>query len=121
MGQLMVTGEGAREGLEALTPADLSSLRPGRIRYSLLLANDGGILDDLMITNVTGAVGTPAYALVVNGATKWDDIAHLREHLPDEVTLTHLDDLALLAVQGPEAAGALERVMRGVTGDLGFM
>src|SRR5574338_502638 len=40
MGQLMVTGEGAREGLEALTPADLSSLRPGRIRYSLLLAND---------------------------------------------------------------------------------
>jgi aminomethyltransferase len=121
MGQLMVTGEGAREGLEALTPADLSSLRPGRIRYSLLLANDGGILDDLMITNVTGTVGTPAYALVVNGATKWDDIAHLREHLPDEVTLTHLDDLALLAVQGPEAAGALERVMRGVTGDLGFM
>jgi aminomethyltransferase len=121
MGQLMVTGEGAREGLEALTPADLSSLRPGRIRYSLLLANDGGILDDLMITNVTGTVGTPAYALVVNGATKWDDIAHLREHLPDEVTLTHLDDLALLAVQGPEAPGALERVMRGVTGDLGFM
>jgi aminomethyltransferase len=121
MGQLMVTGEGAREGLEALTPADLSSLRPGRIRYSLLLANDGGILDDLMITNVTGTDGTPAYALVVNGATKWDDIAHLREHLPDEVTLTHLDDLALLAVQGPEAPGALERVMRGVTGDLGFM
>ena len=41
---------------------------------------------------------------MVNGATKWDDIAHLREHLPDEITLTHLEDRALLALQGPEAA-----------------
>ena len=120
MGQLMVTGEGAAQALEALLPADISSLKPGRIRYSLLLAEDGGILDDLMVTNVTRDGGEPAYYLVVNGATKWDDIGHLREHLPDEITLTHLEDQALLALQGPEAAAALERVMRGVT-DLGFM
>jgi aminomethyltransferase len=121
MGQLMVTGEGAAEALEALLPADISSLKPGRIRYSLLLAEDGGILDDLMVTNVTGEGGEPAYYLVVNGATKWDDIGHLREHLPDEITLTHLDERALLALQGPEAAAALERIMRGVTDQLGFM
>jgi aminomethyltransferase len=121
MGQLMVTGAGAAEALEALLPADISSLKPGRIRYSPLLAEDGGILDDLMVTNVTPKGGEPAYYLVVNGATKWDDIGHLREHLPDEITLTHLDDRALLALQGPEAAAALERVMRGVTDQLGFM
>ena len=121
MGQLLVTGEGAAEALEALLPADLASLKRGRMRYSLLLAADGGILDDLMILNATSAGDTPTYFLVVNGATKWDDIAWLREHLPAEVTLTHLENRALLALQGPEAATALERVMRGVTGELGFM
>ena len=121
MGQLIVEGEGAAEALEALLPADIEALKPGNIRYSLLLAEDGGILDDLMVTNLTEAGGTPRYYLVVNGATKWDDIAHLRERLPDEITLTHLEDQALLALQGPEAAQALERVMRGATNDLGFM
>jgi aminomethyltransferase len=121
MGQLLVTGEGAAEALEKLLPADISALKPRRIRYSLLLADDGGILDDLMVSNATREGGPPAYYLVVNGATKWDDIAHLREHLPDEITLTHLEDRALLALQGPEAAHALERVMRGVTSELGFM
>ena len=121
MGQLMVTGEGAAEALEALLPADIRSLKPGRMRYSLLLAEDGGILDDLMVTNVTPELGEPAYYLVVNGATKWDDIGHLREYLPDEITLTHLDERALLALQGPEAAAALERLLPGATSDLGFM
>ena len=121
MGQLIVEGDGAAEALEALLPADIKGLKPGNIRYSLLLAEDGGILDDLMVTNLTEEGGTPRYYLVVNGATKWDDIAHLREHLPDAITLTHLDDQALLALQGPEAAHALERVMRGATQNLGFM
>jgi aminomethyltransferase len=121
MGQLIVSGEGATEALEALIPADLRGLKPGNIRYSLLLDADGGILDDLMITNLAKMGETPRYYLVVNGATKWDDIAHLREHLPDAITLTHLEDQALLALQGPEAAHALERVMRGATHNLGFM
>jgi aminomethyltransferase len=105
MGQLTVSGEGAVEALEALLPADVASLKPGRIRYSLLLAEDGGILDDLMVTN-----RSQEFYLVVNGATKWDDIGHLREHLPDEVTLSHFADHALLALQGPEAAVALGRL-----------
>lgn len=105
MGQLEVSGEGAAEALEALMPADVSGLKTGRLRYSLLLDENGGILDDLMVANRGGE-----YSLVVNGATKWDDIAHLREHLPDEITLNHLDDHGLLALQGPKAAEALERL-----------
>ena len=109
MGQLIVSGEGAATALEALVPGDVSALAEGRMRYSLLLADDGGILDDLMITR------TPTgYFLVVNGAVKWDDIAHLREHLPDHITLNHLDDRALLALQGPQAVSALGRIVPGI-------
>ena len=102
MGQLMVSGEGAAEALELLLPGDISALKPGRVRYSLLLDEDCGILDDLMVTNT----GKDFY-LVVNGAMKWDDIGHLREHLPDEITLNLLDEAGLLALQGPKAIDAL--------------
>lgn len=105
MGQVQLTGEGAAAALEALVPGDISALKPGRMRYSLLLADDGGILDDLMITNT----GHGLY-LVVNGAVKWDDIAHLREHLPDAVNLHYDDEAALLALQGPKAVDALARI-----------
>jgi len=115
MGQLSVSGEGAAQELEKLVPGSVTSLGEGRMRYSLLLTEAGGIIDDLMITN-TGA----HIALVVNGATKWDDIAHLREHLPDEVTLTHYEDQALLALQGPKAAEVLDALVPG-TGELTFM
>ena len=133
MGQLMVTGDKAAAELEKLLPGAIASLKPGKVRYSLLLDDDGGILDDLMVTNATpwiegdeeagteGHWGDPAYYLVVNGAMKWDDIAHLREHLDDDVTLTHMDEHALIALQGPNAATALNRVMRNVIDDMVFM
>ena len=105
MGQLEISGDNAVAAIEAVLPIDLSTLKPGRQRYSLLLDDNGGVLDDLMVTNAAHH-----FYLVVNGATKWDDIAHLREHLPDDVTLTHLADDALLALQGPEAAQALARL-----------
>ncbi len=109
MGQLMLTGEHAAEALEALVPGDISSLNEGKMRYSLLLVEDGGVLDDLMITS------TPmGLYVVVNGAVKWDDMGYLREHLPDEVTINHMEDRALLALQGPKAVDALLRVVPGV-------
>ena len=120
MGQLTLSGEGVAAALEALLPIDLATLKPGNVRYSLLLDDNGGILDDLMVTNISRD-GAPEYYLVVNGATKWDDIAHLREHLPDAVTLNHLEDSALLALQGPSAAEALESVFPGVAEGLRFM
>ena len=120
MGQLIISGDGAVEALEALLPGDISALKPGNIRYSLLLNDQGGILDDLMVTNISQGDGAEYY-LVVNGATKWDDIGHLREHLPDEITLNHLDDQALLALQGPKAATVLDRVFPGAAASLKFM
>ena len=105
MGQLEVSGEGVTDALEALMPGDFAALKPGQVRYSLLLDETGGILDDLMVTNAVHH-----FYLVVNGATKWDDIGHMREHLPDAITLNHLADDALLALQGPEAAVALARL-----------
>ena len=115
MGQLALKGEDAAHELEKLLPGAIANLKPGKMRYSLLLTEAGGIIDDLMVTN-TG----PHLALVVNGACKWDDIAHLREHLPDAITLTHFDDFALLALQGPKAGEVLEALIPG-TGELTFM
>ena len=105
MGQLVVSGEDASAGaaLEALLPGAISALKEGRMRYSYLLDEEGGILDDLMVTRFDA----DRFGIVVNGAVKWDDIAHLREHLPDEITLTHLDDRALLALQGPQAGAVM--------------
>ncbi|MFD1610484.1 glycine cleavage system aminomethyltransferase GcvT [Sphingomonas tabacisoli] len=116
MGQLLISGPDAAGELEKLLPGDIKGLGEGKVRYSLLLNESGGILDDLMVTNLGG--GT--YYMVVNGATKWDDIAHLREHLPDEIVLNHLEDQALLAVQGPRAADAVTRLFP-QAGSLFFM
>ena len=115
MGQLVLDGAELDAALEALIPADLASLKENAQCYSLLLAENGGILDDLMVTRWAQGL-----YMVVNGAVKYDDIAHLREHLPDEITINHLDEHALLALQGPEAATALERVVPGVA-NLFFM
>ncbi len=108
MGQLHISGEGVEAALEAVLPIDLGTLKHGNPRYSLLLDDNGGVLDDLMITR-----WSEGFYLVVNGATKWDDIGHLREHLPDEISISHMDETALLALQGPDAFAALERVVSG--------
>jgi aminomethyltransferase len=109
MGQVILSGAGVAEALETLVPGDISALTDGRMRYSLLLAKDGGILDDMMIT----ATPTGLY-LVVNGAVKHEDIAYLRANLPTAVALNHLEDRALLALQGPKAVEALSRIVPGV-------
>ncbi|WP_167954285.1 glycine cleavage system aminomethyltransferase GcvT [Sphingomonas jejuensis] len=116
MGQLRLTGEGVETALESLLPADITGHPIGKARYSLLLSEDGGILDDLMLTRAPDG----SIYMVVNGATKWDDIAHLREHLPDDITINHLEDQALVAVQGPTAVAAVARLVPGVDG-LTFM
>ncbi len=103
MGQLFVSGESAETALEALLPIDLATLDLGALRYSLLLDDAGGILDDLIVSR-----WRQGFFVVVNGATKHADIAHMRERLPVGVTLEHLEDRALLALQGPAAFAALE-------------
>lgn len=109
MGQLLVHGTGIDAALETLMPGDFKLLGDGRLRYSLLLAPNGGIIDDLMATRR----GDHFY-VVVNGATKHGDIAHMEEHLPPTVIVDHMKEQALLALQGPEAVTALARLAPGV-------
>ncbi|HWT13122.1 MAG TPA: glycine cleavage system aminomethyltransferase GcvT [Allosphingosinicella sp.] len=115
MGQLLIAGAEAEKGLEALLPADLRILKEGRPKYSLLLTEDGGIVDDLMVTRR----GEHFY-MVVNGATKEGDIDYLREGLPRTVVVDHMKEQALLALQGPKAVDALARLVSEVA-DLTFM
>lgn len=108
MGQLLLSGPDLDAAVEAVLPIDLSTLKLGQQRYSLLLDEDGGVLDDLMVSRWPDAL-----YLVVNGATKWDDLGTLRVGLPDDITIHHMDEHALLALQGPKAAEALARHVTG--------
>ncbi len=115
MGQLLIHGRGADIALEKLLPADLQSLADMKLKYSLLLDQDGGIIDDLMATRR----GDDFY-VVVNGATKHGDIEELERRLPGEVVVDHMKEQALLALQGPRAAEVLETIVPGVD-ELSFM
>ncbi|HKY80758.1 MAG TPA: glycine cleavage system aminomethyltransferase GcvT [Sphingobium sp.] len=121
MGQLSFSGDGVDAALEQLLPSDVQGLEPFRQRYSMLLDEEGGILDDLMISRLGGGAfdGADIY-MVVNGATKYDDMGWMIEHLPDEVVMNHMDEQALLALQGPEAGAVLATLIPETT-DLLFM
>ncbi len=106
MGQAMLTGASAAEALERLVPGDILGLKPNRQRYTLLMNDAGGIIDDLMVANL----GDDRLFLVVNAGRKDVDIAHLRAHVPDGITLAVDDDRALLALQGPAAVAVLARL-----------
>jgi aminomethyltransferase len=115
MGQLTFVGRNVDAALETLLPGDLKGLADGRLRYSLLLNADGGIVDDLMATRR----GDHFY-VVVNGATKFNDIDEFVRQLPSGVALDHMKEQALLALQGPRAVDVLDRLAPGVA-DLTFM
>ena len=108
MGQVTLHGVTAAM-LETLVPGDIATLPEGRMRYSLLLNDDGGIIDDLMALRFGGGL-----QLVVNAATKEGDVAHLRERFGASVGVELHDDRALLALQGPQAAAVLARLAPGV-------
>jgi len=115
MGQLLFHGPDVDRALETLLPGDLLALKDGRLRYSMLLADDGGIIDDLMATRR----GDHFY-LVVNGATKQGDIEQFERRLPRTIAMDHMKEQALLALQGPEAVAVLEALVPGVS-ELSFM
>ena len=110
MGQLTLSGPLAAQAFESLMPVDVIGLAPGRQRYGLLLNDEGGILDDLMFVNR----GDDLF-VVVNGACKQADIAHLQQRIGAHCTITPMPDQALLALQGPLAATALARLVPDVT------
>ena len=122
MGQGYLIGpdhETTARALEALVPAALVELAPGRQRYTQFLGADGGILDDLMVSRpAEGPDGT--LFLVVNAACKAADWAHLEAHLPAGIRLERLEDRALLALQGPESEAVLE-ALGATIADMVFM
>jgi aminomethyltransferase len=106
MGQLRLTGPDAAAAFETLMPVDVVGLAVGKQRYGLLLNEEGGIIDDLMFVNR----GTDIF-VIVNGACKHGDLAHIKACIGK---LCHVDaqfDRALLALQGPQAATALQRLL----------
>jgi aminomethyltransferase len=112
MGQAALIGPdhaATARALEALVPADILDLKPGRQRYTQLLDESGGILDDLMVTRPANPLQDGELLLVVNASTKEADYAHIAARLPAGIELRRFDDRALLALQGPQAEAVLTR------------
>lgn len=103
MGQARLRGANPAKSFEKLVSADYQGLKPGKQRYAVLLNAEGGVIDDLM----TARPDDDGLFIVVNGACKDNDYAIIAEALKGEATVERLEDRALLALQGPEAAAVL--------------
>lgn len=112
MGQAFLDGADVAAALETLVPGDIEALGLGRTRYSVFTNDQGGILDDLMISKLAA----DRLFLVVNAACKDADFAHVQAALAGRARLTRLDDRALLALQGPKAAAVMARLAPGADG-----
>ncbi len=109
MGQLRLVGPDAAAAFESLMPIDVIDLPVGKQRYGLLLTDEGTIIDDLMFVNR----GTDIF-VIVNGACKVNDIAHIQARIGARCQVIPMPERALLALQGPKAVDALSRMVPGV-------
>jgi aminomethyltransferase len=109
MGQVRLVGPDAAAAFESLIPVDVMDLPMGKQRYGLLLNDAGGIIDDLMFVNR----GTDIF-VIVNGACKVGDIAHIQTRIGMRCQVIPMPERALLALQGPQAVTALSRLAPGV-------
>lgn len=116
MGQCKITGADAIAQFERFVPGDYQALKAGKQKYSLLLNDQGGIIDDLM----AGKPDHDGLFVVVNAGNKDEDFAFWAEHLSGDAKLTVLDDRALIAIQGPEAAEVMV-AHEPVLAEFGFM
>ncbi len=113
MGQLRLVGPDAAAAFERLMPVDVIDLGLHKQRYGLLLNEAGGIIDDLMFVNRDAANGGDIF-VIVNGACKHGDLAHIQAHIGSRCQVEPQFDRALLALQGPQAVTALTRLLPGV-------
>ena len=109
MGQLRLQGPQAAAAFESLMPVDVIDLAVGKQRYGLLLTDEGTIIDDLMFVNRGADI-----FVIVNGACKVGDLAHIQARIGARCEVIPLPDRALLALQGPQAVDALQRLVPGV-------
>ena len=109
MGQLRLVGTDAAAAFESLMPVDVIDLPVGKQRYGLLLTDEGNIIDDLMFVNRGADI-----FVIVNGACKVNDIAHIQGRIGAKCQVIPMPERALLALQGPKAVDALSRMVPGV-------
>ncbi|MEM8834172.1 MAG: glycine cleavage system aminomethyltransferase GcvT [Pseudomonadota bacterium] len=117
MGQLTFKGDGVIAFLEKVTPSSYGALPENGCKYSVLTNDDGGIVDDLILTKISDT----KFKAVVNGACKEKDIAWLQQHMPEGITLTHHEDRALIVLQGPKAEQVLREALGIDASDLNYM
>jgi aminomethyltransferase len=106
--------------IEPLVCGDIAALKPGQLRYTLLLNEHGGVLDDLMIGRPADSTWGGSLYIIVNAGTKDDDFARISAATAGKARLNRADNCGLLALQGPEAATVLREQIPGVD-TLGFM
>lgn len=102
MGQFLLSGEDAAGELEQLSPSDFTELKPGQQKYTVLINNEGGIIDDIIVTRSENGI-----RLIVNAACKAKDFDYLVNRLSGRCQLTELTERSLLALQGPESAAVI--------------
>jgi len=105
MGEFSVSGSDAAAALDFALTGEPSALKPGRARYTMIVAEDGGVLDDLIVYRL----GDTEFLIVANAANTAVVGAALTERAAgyDAVVTDRTDDYALIAVQGPRSAAIL--------------
>ena len=116
MGQIRLVGANSKKALESLVPVDIIDLPLMKLRYALFTNKSGGVMDDLMVTNL----GDEGLFLVVNAGCKNADFAHLQSTIGDDCKVEFLEDVALLALQGPKAHEVLSEIAPS-TSEMTFM
>ena len=106
MGQIRLVGPNSKKALESIVPVDIIDLPLMKLRYALFTNKSGGVMDDLMVTNL----GDEGLFLVVNAGCKNADFAHLQRTIGDDCKVEFLEDVALLALQGPLAHKVLSEI-----------
>lgn len=117
MGQISVKGAGTQKFLERLTPSSFEKLPVNKAKYTVLINENGGIIDDLMITKT----GEDEFHSVINAGCKDKDIAWIKSQLPAGIEFHYFEDWALVAVQGPEAESVVRQVLNIDLADVPYM
>ncbi|NOT10720.1 MAG: glycine cleavage system aminomethyltransferase GcvT [Methylococcaceae bacterium] len=114
MGQLLIVGDEAFNAFEPLTPSDISGLSIGQQKYTVLTNDQGGVIDDIILTRTANGLN-----IIVNAACKTKDLEYLQSQLSDRCEVVELSNQALFALQGPAAAHVMGRLA--FSADLAFM
>lgn len=117
MGQISIKGTGSQDFLEKITPSSYRKLGINRTKYTVLTNEQGGIIDDLMVTKTD----EEEFHCVINAGCKDKDIAWIKSQLSETVEFTHYDDWALLALQGPKAEKIIKDVLGKDLSDVPYM